>query len=104
MQFRQSRRVRVVDGDDRPFQMLGRELRQRLADPRFVEIGRAAHDAAANHAGKGQAHGVIAGNIRDHGGECTEQSLGRIVRRCRRAEAFARESAGRQINERAFNG
>jgi hypothetical protein len=103
VQFGQSRGVGVVDGDHRPLQMFGRKLRQRLANPRLVEIGGGSHDAAANHTGKCQAHGVIVRNVRDHRGESAQQRFGRILRRCRRAEAFPREGSGGQINERAFN-
>jgi hypothetical protein len=104
VQFRQPRCVCVVDGDDRPLQMLGGKLRQRLPNPRLVEIGSGAHDAVANHTGERQAHGVTSRNIRDHRGECAEQCLGRILRRRRCAEAFARESPGGQIDQRALNG
>jgi hypothetical protein len=84
--------------------MLGGKVRQRLTNPRFIEIGCSSHDAVANHAGKCQPYRVIAWNIRDHRSECAEQSLGRVLRRCRGAEAFARERSGGQIDERAFDG
>ena len=45
VQFRQSRGVRVIDGDHRSFQVPGGELRQRLTDPRLVEIRRGEHHA-----------------------------------------------------------
>jgi hypothetical protein len=104
LQFRQPRGVGIVDGDHRPLQMLSGEVRQRLTNPCLVEVGRSSHDAGANHTGKCQAHGVIARNLRDHGGECAQQCLGGVLRRCRRAEAFARESSRGQIDERAFDG
>ena len=103
VQFRESSGICVVDGNHRPIQMLGRKLRQRLADPCLVEIGGGSHDAAANHTGKCQAHGVISRNIRDYRAECAQQCLGRVLRRCRRAEAFSCEGSRGQINERAFN-
>ena len=104
LQFRQPRSIRIVDGHDRPLQMLGGKLRQRLPNPRLVQIGRGAYDAVANHTGERKAYSVTAWDIRDHRGECAEQSLDRILRRCRCAEAFARERPGGQIDQRALNG
>jgi hypothetical protein len=104
LQFRQPGRVRIVDGDHGPLQMPGRKVSQRLANPRLVEIGCGSHDAAANHTGKCQTHRVIARNICDHRGKCAQQCIGGILRRCGRAEAFAREGSRDQIDERAFDG
>ena len=66
-QFGEARRIGIVDGDHGPPQVLAGQRRQRLADPRLVEIRRRAHDAVAYHAGKCQAHGMIARNVRHHG-------------------------------------
>lgn len=97
-QFREPRGVCIIDRDNRALKMPAGQFRQRLTDPGLVEIRRGAHDPAADNAGKRQADGVIAGNIRDDRGECAEQRFSGILRRCRRAESFARESPGVQID------
>jgi hypothetical protein len=103
LELRQPGRVRIVDGGDRPAQALGRKLRQRLSDPCLVEIGRGAHRAVANHAGKGQAHRMIARHFAHDGCQRVKQCIGGALRRCGRGESFAGKLAGLQIDQRALD-
>ena len=60
VQFCQTRRVRVIDGDYRPFQVPGGELRQRLTDPRLVEIRRGGTTPSPRITLGNASHGVVA--------------------------------------------
>src|ERR1700722_3009418 len=103
-QFGESRRVGIVDGDHGSPQTLAGQVGEGFSDPCLVEIGRRAHGAVAYHAGKCQAHRVIAGDVRYCRLQGGQQGFGGVLRRCRYTEALAGERARAQIHQRTFDG
>src|ERR1700728_397744 len=103
-QFGESRRVGIVDGDHGSPQTLAGQLGEGFSDPCLVEIGRRANCAVAYHAGKCQAHRVIAGDVRYCRLQGGQQGFGGVLRRCRYTETLDGERARAQIHQRTFDG
>src|ERR1700722_1837385 len=103
-QFGESRRVGIVESEPGAPQTRAGQAGEGISDPCLVEIGRRAHGAVAYHAGKCQAHRVIAGDVRYCRLQGGQQGFGGVLRWGRYTEALAGKRARAQIHQRTFEG